>query len=191
MPASVPIHSLAASVTTRSGTFWYWPAVAATTPSWCTTSPDMRDIEIRAAAVPDAGRIITPEALSFLEQLGRQFGPARRALLQRRREVQRSIHAGARPHFLAETSDIRAGDWTVAAAPSDLNDRRVEITGPVERKMMINALNSGARVFMGDFEDALSPPWSNVVGGQASFMDAVRRTLEFASPEGKRYRLAE
>jgi malate synthase len=151
----------------------------------------MRDIEIRAAAVPDADRIITPEALSFLEQLGRQFGPARRALLQRRREVQRAIHDGTRPDFLTETSDIRGRDWTVAVAPSDLNDRRVEITGPVERKMMINALNSGARVFMADFEDALSPPWSNVIAGQANCMDAVRRTLEFASPEGKRYRLGE
>src|SRR5918998_4048966 len=138
MPASVPIHSLAASVTTRSGTFWYWPAVAATTPSWCTTSRDMKPIEVRAGAVPDADRIITPGALGFLEQLGRQFGPARGALLQRRREVRRGIHDGARPHFLPETSDIRAGDWIVAAAPSDLNDRRVEITGPVERKMMIN-----------------------------------------------------
>jgi malate synthase len=151
----------------------------------------MRDIEIRAAAVPDADRIITPEALSFLEQLGRQFGPARRALLQRRREVQRAIHDGTRPDFLTETSDIRGRDWTVAVAPSDLNDRRVEITGPVERKMMINALNSGARVFMADFEDALSPPWSNVIAGQANCMDAVRRTLEFASPEGKHYRLGE
>jgi len=151
----------------------------------------MKGIEIRAAVVPDADRIITPEALTFLEQLGHQFGPARRALLQRRREVQRGIHHGVRPDFLTETSDTRAGDWTVAAAPSDLNDRRVEITGPVERKMMINALNSGARVFMADFEDALSPPWSNVIAGQANCMDAVRRTLEFASPEGKRYRLGE
>jgi len=151
----------------------------------------MKTIEVRAATVPDADRIVTPEALGFLEQLGRQFGPARRALLQRRREVQRAIQGGARPHFLDETRDIRGREWTVAAAPSDLNDRRVEITGPVERKMMINALNSGARVFMADFEDALSPPWSNVIAGQASCMDAVRRTLEFASPEGKRYRLAE
>jgi malate synthase len=151
----------------------------------------MSDIEIRAAAVPDADRIITPEALAFLEQLGRQFGPARGALLQRRRAVQRGIQDGTRPNFLPETSDTRAREWTVAAAPSDLNDRRVEITGPVERKMMINALNSGARVFMADFEDALSPPWSNVIAGQANCMDAVRRTLEFASPEGKRYRLGE
>ena len=151
----------------------------------------MKDIEIRAATVPDADRIVTPEALTFIEQLGRQFGPARRAMLQRRREVQRGIQEGARPDFLTQTSEIRARDWTVAAAPSDLNDRRVEITGPVERKMMINALNSGARVFMADFEDALSPPWTNVIAGQANCMDAVRRTLEFASPEGKRYRLGE
>ncbi|MGH7536921.1 MAG: malate synthase A, partial [Gemmatimonadales bacterium] len=92
---------------------------------------------------------------------------------------------------LPETAAIRAGEWTVAPAPADLDDRRVEITGPTEAKMMINALNSGARVFMADFEDALSPPWSNVVAGQASCIDAVRGTLEFTSPEGKRYRLGE
>ena len=149
----------------------------------------MKDIEIRAAAVPDVDRVITPEALAFLKQLGRQFGSARSAMLQRRREVQRDIHDGARPDFLTETIHVRTGDWTVAAAPPDLNDRRVEITGPVERKMMINALNSGARVFMADFEDALSPPWSNVVAGQVNCMDAVRRTLEFSSPEGKHYQL--
>jgi malate synthase len=151
----------------------------------------MNDIEVRGAAVPDASRIVTPEALAFLEQLGRQFGPARRALLQRRREVRRNIHDGTRPDFLIETRDVRDRSWTVAEAPADLNDRRVEITGPVERKMMINALNSGARVFMADFEDALSPPWANVIAGQANCIDAVRRTLEYASPEGKRYQLAE
>jgi malate synthase len=151
----------------------------------------MSNIEIRASAVPDADRIITPQALTFLEQLAHQFGPARRALLQRRREVQRGIRDGTRPNSLTDTSDVRASDWSVAKAPADLNDRRVEITGPVERKMMINALNSGARVFMADFEDALSPPWSNVIAGQANCMDAVRRTLDYASPEGKRYRLEE
>ena len=106
-------------------------------------------------------------------------------------EVQRKIHAGAQPDFLPETREIRESSWTVAAAPADLNDRRVEITGPVERKMMINALNSGARVFMADFEDALSPPWANVIGGQANCIDAVRRTLEYTSPDGKRYQLAD
>jgi malate synthase len=95
------------------------------------------------------------------------------------------------PDFLEATREIRERNWTVAAAPPDLNDRRVEITGPVERKMMINALNSGARVFMADFEDALSPPWANVIAGQANCIEAVRRSLEFSSAEGKRYQLGE
>jgi malate synthase len=105
--------------------------------------------------------------------------------------VQRSIRHGKLPDFLDGTKEIRERSWTVAPAPADLNDRRVEITGPVERKMMINALNSGARVFMADFEDALSPPWSNVIGGQVNCTQAVRHTLEYVSPEGKLYRLGE
>ncbi len=108
-----------------------------------------------------------------------------------RAERQRRLDAGEMPDFRADTADIRAGDWLVARAPADLNDRRVEITGPAEPKMMINALNSGARVFMADLEDALSPTWANVVGGQAALQDAVRRELEFTSPEGKAYRLNE
>jgi malate synthase len=151
----------------------------------------MKGIEVRAPMVPDAERVITDEALAFLQRLGRGFGPRRQALLQRRVEVQRKIRGGARPDFQADTLSVREGGWAVAAAPADLNDRRVEITGPVERKMMINALNSGARVFMADFEDALSPPWANVIAGQANCIDAVRRTLEYVSPEGKRYQLAE
>jgi malate synthase len=148
-------------------------------------------LEIRAPTIPEADRIITPEAVSFLELLARHFGPRRTALLRRRQEVQRSIREGKLPDFLEETKDIRQRSWTVAPAPSDLNDRRVEITGPVERKMMINALNSGARVFMADFEDALSPPWANVLGGQVSCAEAVGGTLEYTSPEGKRYQLNE
>ena len=148
-------------------------------------------LEIRAPYVEETDRIVTPEALAFLELLARHFGPRRKALLGRRQEVQRSIRAGQLPDFLDTTKEIRERSWTVAPAPADLNDRRVEITGPVERKMMINALNSGARVFMADFEDALSPPWTNVVGGQVSCMDAVRRTLQYTSPEGKHYLLGE
>jgi malate synthase len=148
-------------------------------------------LEIRAPHLEEANRVITPEALAFLELLARHFGPRRKALLHRRQEVQRSIRAGKLPDFLEETEDIRQRSWTVAPAPVDLNDRRVEITGPVERKMMINALNSGARVFMADFEDALSPPWTNVIAGQVNCIEAVRRTLEYTSPEGKRYRLGE
>jgi malate synthase len=148
-------------------------------------------LEIRAPYIEDADRIVTPEALAFLELLARHFAPRRKALLRRREEVQRSIRDGKMPDFLEETTEIRERSWTVAPAPADLNDRRVEITGPVERKMMINALNSGARVFMADFEDALSPPWTNVIAGQVNCIEAVRRTLEYTSPEGKRYRLGE
>ena len=151
----------------------------------------MKGIEVRAPQVPGAERVVTPEALAFLQRLGREFGPRRHALLQRRVAVQRTIRNGSRPDFLPETREVREDSWSVAPAPADLDDRRVEITGPVERKMMINALNSGARVFMADFEDALSPPWANVIAGQVNCMEAVRRTLEYASPEGKRYQLGE
>ena len=151
----------------------------------------MNGLEIRAPDLAEARQIVTPESLRFIELLGRHFGPRRKALLQRRRDVQRCLQDGELPNFLEETREVRERSWTVAAAPPDLNDRRVEITGPVERKMMINALNSGAKVFMADFEDALSPPWSNVIAGQLNCREAVRRTLEFASPEGKRYQLAE
>jgi malate synthase len=148
-------------------------------------------LEIRAPYIEETDRIVTPEALAFLELLAQHFGPRRKVLLGRRQEVQRSIRDGKLPDFLDETKEIRERSWTVAPAPADLNDRRVEITGPVERKMMINALNSGARVFMADFEDALSPPWTNVITGQVNCTQAVRRTLEYTSPEGKRYRLGE
>ncbi len=135
--------------------------------------------------------ILTPDALAFLTELEQRFGARRRALLARREERRRSFRAGSLPDFSEETRGVREGQWQVAPAPKDLNDRRVEITGPVERKMMINALNSGARVFMADFEDALSPNWENVVAGQRNCMAAVRRTLEFTAPEGKAYRLNE
>src|SRR4051794_40974988 len=175
----------------RSGTCSSWPAAPATLPSWSTTSCEHMSLEIRAPMIPETDRIITPEAASFLELLARHFGPRRKALLRQRQEVQRAIQDGRLPDFLDETQDIRQRSWTVAPAPADLNDRRVEITGPVERKMMINALNSGARVFMADFEDALSPPWLNVITGQLNCTEAVRRTLSYTSPEGKRYQLNE
>jgi malate synthase len=146
-------------------------------------------VETRHEAPTTAARVLTPEAMEFVGRLHREFDPRRRELLARRAERQRALDAGERPAFLEETRHVREGDWRVVPAPADLDDRRVEITGPVERKMMINALNSGARVFMADFEDALSPTWSNVVDGQANLMDAVRRALEFMSPEGKAYRL--
>ncbi|MFL5401683.1 MAG: malate synthase A [Gemmatimonadales bacterium] len=151
----------------------------------------MKAIQIRGSDIEGSDRLLTPEALQFLELLAREFAPRRSQLLQSRREVQRSLQDGKLPDFLEETREVRTGSWTVAAAPGDLNDRRVEITGPVERKMMINALNSGAKVFMADFEDALSPPWNNVVAGQVNCSLAVRRTLDYTSPEGKRYELHE
>ena len=146
-------------------------------------------VEVRRDLVPGAGRVLTEAALAFVAGLQRRFGGRRLDLLRRREERQAELDAGVRPAFLAATRDVREGDWTVAPAPPDLDDRRVEITGPAEPKMMINALNSGARVFMADLEDALSPTWANVVGGQAALMDAVRRELTFDSPEGKTYRL--
>jgi malate synthase len=139
---------------------------------------------------PADAEILTPEALAFVELLQRELGPRRLALLERRVERQRELDAGARPDFLPETEDVREGDWRVAPAPPDLQDRRVEITGPVDRKMMINALNSGASVFMADFEDATSPTWENVVDGQRNLRDAVRRTISLDQGE-KSYRLNE
>jgi malate synthase len=137
---------------------------------------------------PADAEILSPDALAFVELLQRELGPRRRELLNRRAERQRELNAGARPDFLAETRDVREGDWRVAPPPRDLSDRRVEITGPVDRKMMINALNSGARVFMADFEDATSPGWANVIDGQRNLRDAVRRTIELDTGE-KSYRL--
>jgi malate synthase len=148
-------------------------------------------VELRRDPVPGADRILTDDALAFVADLHRRFGPLRIELLQRRQERQVELDAGIRPDFGVATREIRDAAWTVAPAPADLNDRRVEITGPAEAKMMINALNSGARVFMADLEDSLSPTWANVIGGQAALADAVRRTLTFESPEGKAYRLAE
>src|SRR5436309_1293513 len=146
-------------------------------------------VEVAGPSVGAAARVLTPDVLAFLAELHGEFDPRRRELLSRRAERQAELDAGALPDFLAGTAGVRSAEWSVAPTPSDLDDRRVEITGPSERKMMINALNSGARVFMADFEDALSPTWENVVVGQANVMDAVRRTLSFDSPEGKRYRL--
>lgn len=134
---------------------------------------------------------MTPQALAFVADLHRHFNPVRERLLQARIERQQQLDSGVLPDFLPETEAIRAGVWKVANTPPDLMDRRVEITGPVERKMMINALNSGARVFMADLEDSLSPTWANVIGGQVNLMDAVRRTLEFTNAENKHYRLNE
>ena len=147
-------------------------------------------VEIVGPSVPGAEAVLTPDALMVVADLQRRFGPERAALLAARHARARDLAAGALPDFLTATAGIRSADWQVAPAPAALEDRRVEITGPAEPKMMINALNSGARVFMADLEDALSPTWANVVGGQAALRDAVRRTLELTTPE-KSYRLGE
>lgn len=140
------------------------------------------------AAVDD---VLTHDALAFVADLHRRFNPRRRELLAARLLRQQEIDDGIMPGYLPEKAAVRAAEWYVAPAPADLNDRRVEITGPTERKMMINALNSGAKVFMGDFEDALSPTWENVILGQVNCSDAIRRTIEFANPDGRIYRLNE
>ncbi|HET7472039.1 MAG TPA: malate synthase A [Candidatus Limnocylindrales bacterium] len=148
-------------------------------------------IEVHGPAAPGSDAILTPDALSFLADLETRFGPRREALLAARRDRQAAIDRGADLEFDPATAELRAADWTVPRAPADFDDRRVEITGPAEPKMMINALNSGARVFMADLEDALSPTWANVVGGQVALRDAVRGELTFTSPEGKAYRVGD
>ena len=148
-------------------------------------------VVLRGPWSPDYAPVLTPEALAFVAKLTRTFGERREALLARRQERQAAFNRGHRPHFLPETKSIREGDWKVAPLPKELLDRRVEITGPVERKMIINALNSGANVFMADFEDANSPTWENVVRGQLNLMDAVSRTISFDAENGKHYALKE
>ncbi len=148
-------------------------------------------VEIVGPVSPQVEEVLTPEALAFVAELHRAFNPRRQELLAARKERQAAIDAGMTPGFPTETADIREGEWQVAPAPADLNDRRVEITGPTERKMMINALNSGAKVFMADFEDALSPTWENVIAGQINCSDAIRRTIEFQNPDGRVYTLNE
>jgi malate synthase len=138
---------------------------------------------------PGFESILTREALEFVAELTRKFGPRVEELLVRRAERQKEIDAGKLPDFLPQTHAIREREWHVTSIPADLQDRRVEITGPTERKMIINALNSGARVFMADCEDSMTPTWDNVVQGQLNLRDAVARRIEFTSPEGKVYKL--
>jgi len=144
---------------------------------------------IQGTLPPGGEQVFSTEALAFVADLTRRFAGRRDELLAARAARQKKLDAGELPDFLPETSEIRAGDWKVAPIPKDLQDRRVEITGPVERKMIINALNSGAKVFMADFEDSLTPRFDNVAQGQINLRDAVRRTITYASPEGKRYEL--
>src|SRR6478672_4715672 len=142
------------------------------------------------APVPDEYKnILNPEAVSFLVELHRKFDHRRRGLLDQRSKRQEAIDNGELPDFLPETEAIRKGGWTVAPIPADLIERRVEITGPVDRKMVINALNSGANVFMADFEDSNSPTWLNNLAGQLNVRDAVRGDISYVNPEGKQYEL--
>ncbi len=156
------------------------------------TAASIEGVEIRGSVSARYAEILTPDALRFVATLARRFEPQRAALLRRRDERQAALDAGATPDFLPATAEIRAGAWTVASIPPDLRDRRVEITGPSgDRKMVINALNAGANVFMADFEDANSPTWDNTLGGQLNLRDAVRRAINYTSPEGKAYRLGD
>jgi len=154
-----------------------------------TTQIQELELQINAPVSPAYAEILTPEAQRFVASLAAQFDARRKDLLARRQVRQAEIDAGHYPDFLTETAEIRSSEWTVAPIPADLLDRRVEITGPVDRKMVINALNCGANVFMADFEDANSPTWTNNLDGQINLRDAIKRTIEFTSPEGKKYKL--
>src|SRR5271165_1266899 len=136
--------------------------------------------------LPGYERVLTAEALAFVADLARTFGWRVDELLARRRERQALLDAGEPLNFLEETAGVRAADWTVAPLPPDLLDRRVEITGPTDRKMVINALNSGASVYMADFEDASTPSWSNLIEGHINLRDAIRGTVAFTDPTSKK-----
>src|SRR5207248_1255782 len=154
-----------------------------------TSLPD--GIEIRGEIASGFDQILTSDALALVAKLQRELGKRRIECLKRRQERQAQLDAGESLDFLSETKQIRDGDWTCASIPADLRDRRVEITGPTDRKMVINALNSGAKMFMADFEDANSPTWRNMIEGQINLCDAIRRAISFSSPEGKEYKLGE
>ena len=141
------------------------------------TTETSSGVEVLGPVEGRAAEILTPEALGFVAELHRRFNPERERLLAARQERQERLDAGERPDFLEGTREIRESDWQIAPAPPELQDRRVEITGPVDRKMVINALNSGARVFMADFEDANSPTWQNNVDGQVNLRDANAGTI--------------
>jgi malate synthase len=148
-------------------------------------------IVVAAPITPEYAGILTPEAMAFFATLERAFAGRRTELLAARVARQRAFDAGMSPDFLADTRAVREGDWTCAPVRDDIVDRRVEITGPVDRKMVINALNSGANVFMADFEDANTPTWDNNLQGQVNLRDAIRRRIDWTSPEGKAYKLAD
>ncbi|MGZ4276255.1 MAG: malate synthase A [Solirubrobacteraceae bacterium] len=146
-------------------------------------------VDVTAPAPDTAQDVLTDDALAFVGALHEHFEPTRQELLAARADRRARIAAGETLDFLAQTRDVREGDWRVAPPPEDLQDRRVEITGPADRKMMINALNSGARGFMADLEDSMSPTWHNVIQGQVNLTDAIEGTIEFTGPDGREYRL--
>jgi malate synthase len=148
-------------------------------------------IEVASVEGVDAAGVLDERALDLLARAHREFEPRRRELLELRAQRQVRLDAGELPDFLPETAHVREADWQVSPVPAGLRDRRVEITGPVDRKMVINALNSGARMFMADFEDANAPTWSNCIEGQRNLTDAIAGTISFTSPAGKEYRLRE
>lgn len=147
-------------------------------------------LHIQGEMLPDYAQILTPDAVALVSELVERFAPQRNELLKQRVARQARIDAGELPDFLPETAHIRDGNWTIRGIPADLQDRRVEITGPVERKMVINALNANVKVFMADFEDSLAPAWNKVIEGQINLRDAVNGTIAYQSPEGKAYTLS-
>ncbi len=149
------------------------------------------DVQITNQISERFDEVLTEDALEFIVKLHNQFDERRRSLLKIRAHLQEQLNKGKELVFLGETAEIREREWTVASLPEDLKDRRVEITGPVDRKMVINALNSGAKTFMADFEDATSPTWSNVINGQINLKDAIRREIDFHGDNGKSYKLNE
>ena len=157
-----------------------------------TTTQAQQGVTITGPINPGFESVLTPEALAFVVDLQRRFSGERKRLLAARVERQKRLDAGEKPDFLPETKSIREGDWRIAPLPDDLKDRRVEITGPVDRKMIINALNSGAKLFMADFEDSNTPSWTNQIEGQINVRDAIRRTITFQDPaSGKSYALVD
>ena len=148
-----------------------------------------RDFQLTGTLYPEFESILTPEALTFVAALEKRFGSRRHELLQQRVARQARLDAGEMPNFLPETAEIRSRDWQVAPIPADLMDRRVEITGPVDRKMVINALNSGANMYMADFEDSHSPTWQDTIRGQINLSDAIDGTITYTNPNGKFYEL--
>src|ERR1043166_2105920 len=150
------------------------------------------DVRVLGPVSDAQTEILSPDALAFFASLHREFNPRRLELLRQRKLRQEALDRGEMPRFLTETNSVREDGWRVSPVPKDLQDRRVEITGPVDRKMVINALNSGADCFMADFEDSNAPTWGNTVEGKINVMDAVRRTVDFVDPaSGKEYRLAD